>query len=580
VDGTGGLMRQKSAAEQCGPEPLCGQTCPAHSGTAQRVAGHSPMTEPPGVAQSNPEPSPSLSAVGRSAVILTGATLIAQMISFVRQLFLASEVGISSGLDALFIGMAMPMATIVVLTAGIRIAIVPTYVQTKREQGAARARYLVGAVLVWLGLAAAIAAMALWLFADGIIAITGPGLTDAGAADDAVRYLRLLAPMVMVGMVTSILLAVTQAEAMFTIMAVVLVLEPLLGFVIMVHYWDSLGLDGFVAGTLVGALAGLGCLLAATIAKHVAPIPRLRPRGVGLSGLFRFAAPLTLGTVVLEVNTTFGRAISSVLLAGGVSVLRFGASLVNVPFAAVRSAWITALYPALVQASQGSNQTELAARVERLIRFALVFFVPIAALTIAVAPVATAIAYDRGSFDSGDLALTATVVAVSAPLIVTGTIQPTLGSALSARRKGRALLSAAVIDLIVSVVLMTTMGHVFGVVGVALAVTTAAIVVVFFQAYQLKLVEPALKYGAVWGTFIRSLLSVLPSAIVFGVPIWAGAVDGGLIQRVIVLAVAGVAGLTSYYRIARWLGLKEANSIVGFAKGILRDVLRRVLVRA
>jgi putative peptidoglycan lipid II flippase len=537
------------------------------------------MTSPFTVTDRPPEGSISLAAVGRSALVLAGATVIAQVIGFARQLFFAAEVGVSAELDALFIGLAMPMAMLVILTAGVRTAIIPAYARVKRERGAMGARHLVGTVLVWGGLCGAAITLLLWVFADGVVSITGPGLTEAGTSDDAAHYLRLLSPILVIGFVMSMLLAVTQAESMFAVMALVIVVEPFLAFAIMVYFWDTLGLNGFVIGTLAGYGVGFGVLLAATVVRRVVPIPRLRPSGLGLRGLVRHATPLTFSTVVGEANIAVGRAIASLLLAGGVSVLRFGSSLVSVPFAAIRPAYQTALYPALVQASQGADRTELSTTVERVLRYAIVFFVPLAGLTIAVAPVATAIAYDRGSFDSADLLLTAQVVAVSAPLIVTATVQPTLGSALNARLKGTMLLVAAVIDLVVNVLLMFALGYLFGVVGVALSLSIVSVVVVVFQAYQLKRVEPDLSLRTVGQAFVKSSLAILPSVLLFGIPIWAGAIDGDLVQRIVILVVVGVAGLTTYFGIARRLGLQEAGSIVAFGKGSLHRVLRRVIRR-
>ena len=479
------------------------------------------------------ERSVSLAAVGRAAVILTGGTVVAQVIGFARQLYFAAQVGASSELDALFIGLAVSMAVVGILTAGVRTAIVPAYTETKRQRGGVEARQLAGSVLLWMGLAGAVAAVLLWVFADQVVAIAGPGLSDAGTSEDAVRYLRLLAPMVFIGVISAIMLALVQAESMFKVMTVVIVAEPFLAFAVMVQFWDTLGLNGFVIGALAGALIGLAVLLAAVMLRRITPILRLRPRGVGLAGLARHAAPLSVSAAVGQVNTQFSLAITSLLLEGGVSVLRFGGSLVRTPFAAIKPAYSAALYPALVSASQGQDQAELATTVVRVLRFALAFFVPLAALTIAVAPVATGVAYDRGSFESQDLVLTAAVVAVSAPLIVTWTLQPAIGSALNARRKGAMLLAAGLVELVVNVVLVVVFGYWFGVVGVAMAISVSSFVVVVFQAYQLKRVEPDLVLGSVWSTFFKSSIAVLPSALAFGIPIWLGVVDGDLAQRIV-----------------------------------------------
>ncbi len=517
----------------------------------------------------------SLAATGRAALVLTGGAVIVQVIGFARQLFLAAEIGITSGLDALLIGLAMPLALVGVFTAGIRPAVVPAYVAAMDERGATAAKQLVGTVLFWMGLVGLVISLAIWVFADAIVAVTGPGLADAGSAEDAVRFLRMLAPLAFVGTVSSVYLALCQAETLFPPIALATVAGPFLALAIMVFYWDTLALDGLVIGTLVGSVVSLSIVVVATIMRRIAPMPRLRVRGLGLRDLGHHAAPLTLSAAILQISLMVDRAIASLLLAGGVSALRFGESLVRIPFGAIRPAYGTAIYPTLVRVSRGPDKTGLATATERVLRYALVFFVPLAGLTIAVAPVATATAYDRGSFSGADLALTAQVVAVSAPLIVTWTVAPTLVSALNARRKGTVLLAAGVLNVSINLVLNVVLGYLLGVVGVAIATTVVSVVVVAFLSRMLVRFEPTFSLRLVWRTFLKACLAILPGALVFGVPIWAGVINGDLAQRVVILVTVGVAGLTSYYGIARRLGLEEAGSIVAFGKDTLRRILRR-----
>lgn len=521
----------------------------------------------------------SLAALGRSALILTGAAVIVQVIGFVRQIFLAAEVGLSSGLDALLISMAAPLALVGVMTAGVQVALIPAYVDVMEERGARDARQLVGAVLLWTGLAGLAIAVALWVFADAVVSITGPGLSAAGTAEDAVRYLRQLSPLVVLTALTSILLAQLQAESLFPAMSLATVAGPFLTLAIMVYYWDSMGLEGLVVGTLVGAVVSLAIVAMATIVRRVPPVPRLLPRGLGIRGLVRHATPLSASAVILELNLVFDRAVASLLSPGGVSALRFGESLVTVPFAAIRPAWGTVVYPALVRARRGPDKTGFASTTERVLRYALVFFVPLAGLTIAVAPMATATAYERGAFSGADLTLTSQVVAVSAPLIVTWTIAPIMVSALNALRKGTVMLLASVVNVALNLVLNVVLGLLLGVVGVALATTIISIVMVAFFGLILARAEPSLSLRLLGRTFIRAALAILPAVLAFGVPIWAGLVHGDLVVRVLILAATGVAGLSSYYVLARRLGLEEAGAIVAFGTDSLGRLLARILSR-
>jgi putative peptidoglycan lipid II flippase len=521
----------------------------------------------------------SLAAVGRSALILTGAAFVVQAIGFVRQLFLAAEIGISAELDALLIALAAPLAASAVLVAGVGVALVPAYTHTRAERSLADARRLAGTVVSWTLLASLGISAVLWVFAEQVIALTGPGLAEEGSAADAVLYLRMLTPLTALSSMTAILSAVCQAESLFPSMAAATVTGPAITLGITVYAWEALGLDGLVIGTLVGTTASLLLMLGATIWRGVAPLPRVVSRGVGIGALARHAVPLSLSSAILHVNQIVGRALASWFTVGGVSALSFGESLVKVPFGAIQPAWNTALYPALVRAERDPGERGLAVTTERVLRYALAFFVPLAALTVAVAPVATAVAYDRGSFDSDDLALTAQVVAVSAPLIVLWTVAPTLVAALNARRAGTALLVASGVNVVVNVAFNLIFGLLFGVVGIAIATSTVAFIMVVYLARRLAREEPTFSLGSLTGTFLRALLAILPASLLFGAPIWAGLVDGDLWLRLGVLVVVGVAGLGSYALIAPRIGLSETTAIITFGIDSTRRIVRRVTRR-
>jgi O-antigen/teichoic acid export membrane protein len=160
-------------------------------------------------------------------------------------------------------------------------------------------------------------------------------------------------------------------------------------------------------------------------------------------------------------------------------------------------------------------------------------------------------------------------------LIVTWTVLPTLTSALNARRQGVVLLSAGVVNVVVNLALTLALGYVFGIVGVALATTIVSVVVIIYMGYRVARLEPDVSLRPVWRTLAKASLASLPGALLFGIPIWTGLLDGDFLQRVALLAVVGVAGLSSYYALARRLGLDEASAILAFGKSTLRRAVGR-----
>ena len=147
----------------------------------------------PGVTPARPSPL-SLLAVGRSAAILTGGTIVAQLLGFAREFYLAATIGVSSGLDAFLIALVVPMTLAGAITTGTTRALVPVYIEAADSRDAQR---FAGIVMLWAGAAGLATWIVLVTFADLTVTIAGPGLSVT-AHDEAVGFLHTLAPLAFV----------------------------------------------------------------------------------------------------------------------------------------------------------------------------------------------------------------------------------------------------------------------------------------------------------------------------------------------------------------------------------------------
>lgn len=522
-------------------------------------------TSPPAEAGGSPR-ALSLASVGRSAAILTGATAAMQLLAIVRELFLAAQIGVSSEFDALLIGLVLPTTLSSVLTSGVTHALVPAYLQL-RQTGTRDARRLAGTILVWVVIAALVVTALLELLAPALVAVAGPGLSPAGR-DQAAAYLRLLAPITIVAGANGIVYAVCQAEEQFRWIAVSVVAGSATTLAILLAMWSPLGLDALAIGTLVGPVIGLMILVLATMRRQVMPSIHLVSRGLGIRALARHALPLTVSSAVLQLNAVFDRAIASLLGPGAVSALRYGDTLVRVPVGAISPAWGAAIYPALVRSAQTPGGSALGSSAGQGLRYLGAIFVPISALTLAVAPVAVSAAYGRGAFTQAGLDMTALVVAGFAPLVCTLMMSQTLTGALNARRAGSVLLAAGILNVILNCVLDVVLGLSIGVAGVALSTSITAIVVATFKARQLARREADFQLRPLARKIVVALGAALPGALVCGALAWTGHYPSGFFPGLATLAVFGILGLISYFVLATRLGLEEPQVLVrsGFAQ--------------
>jgi putative peptidoglycan lipid II flippase len=516
----------------------------------------------------------SLAAVGRAAVILTGATAGVQVIAIVRELFLAANAGISADLDALLIGLVLPTTISSVLTSGPSTAMVPAYLEARATRGVDTARRLAGTVLLWLGLAGLGLTLLLELIAGPAVAVAGPGLSATGL-DHAAGYLRLFAPIALVASLNGTMYAICQAEQRFAAIAVAIVAGAVVALGTMLLFWGSLGLGAFALGNLLGPAVQLAILTAEAVRRSIMPRPHLVSRGLGLGAFARHAAPLTMSSAILQVNAVFDRAVASLIGPGAISALRYGDTLVRVPTGAISPAWGAAIYPALVRSTHESDRSTLASTAERSLRYVLAIFMPLAAITLAVAPIGVAIAYGRGAFTADGLSQTSGVVAGFAPLVVVMMLSQTLTGALNARRRGTDLLMAGTINVVVNCTLDVVFGFPLGVAGVALSSSVTAIVVAAFKARRLARVEPGFPVAALMRRVAAACAATLPGALVVGFFAWSGRYPSGVALQLAVLVVATLGVLLAYVPLAARLGIGEPLAIVAGGRVALARRLRR-----
>lgn len=515
----------------------------------------------------------SLRSVGQSASILIGATLAVQVIGILRELFVAAQIGLSSELDALIIGIALPATMATVLTAGARAALVPAYMELHQVRGSGDARRLAGTVLTWATIAGAVLAALLWLLADPLVTLMGPGL-DEVARDSAIGYLQLVAPAAIALAAMSVLFAVCQAEKEFGILGAAILVGPITTLIIMLVLWSELGVTALAVGSLIGPFASIALLLVTMALRRISPRPRLVSRGLGLGGFAQHAAPLSASALILQLNPIIDRAIATLITPGGVSALRYGDSLLRAPIAALNSAWSAALYPALVASTRDEGDAGLGSSTERTLRFTVALFVPVALLLVAVAPVAVFVVYGRGEFGAQDVQVVASVLAAYAPMIFIIMANEVLTSALNARRRGMVLLAAGSMNVVLNLVLDVVFGISFGVVGIALSSTITAAIVTTWKAQRFVRSEAGIDLPSLFGSLGRATAAAAPAALVIGVWTRVSGLPGGTLIGIVELAIFGVVGLGSYVLLASRLGLHEPRALVDFGANRVWERLR------
>ena len=499
--------------------------------------------------------------VARSTMLLTATASVGQVFTLIRELFIASQVGASLGLDALLVAAVIPQMAASLLASGTGAAVIPGYLETEQRVGRAAADRLLGAVLTWTLLIGILATILVISVPAIIIAVSGPGL-PAEYQGAAAGYLPFLAPMLVLSALGGLLAATFQIHERLGPVALAWAAGPLASVVALVLLWDSLGLTAVAIAMTLQHGVVLAILVVLAARRGWLPRPALTAPRDELVGFGRHAAPLTLSSSVLQLNLLTDRAVASLLGAGAVSALRYAEGIIRLPMNAIGPAWGVAIYPALVRASQDREEQSLGSAASDALRYVTAIFVPLAVATMALAPLIVAVVYVRGEFGAQDASLTAVVLAGFAPLLFLNMVNSVLTGAHNARRRGMFLMWMGISNAILNALFNIGFGLAIGVAGVALSTSATVGIIQAIKARQLGVLDHDFRLRAMAGVVGRATVASVVAAIPVAVVAWTLPTGLGTLPSLALLVALTVAGLVGYLVVSRVIGLREPLDVV------------------
>jgi putative peptidoglycan lipid II flippase len=499
--------------------------------------------------------SPILGRAVRATVVLALAGTLGQVFTLLRELFVASQVGISVDLDALLVATVVPMMVASLLSAGLASAIVPAYTAAVERQGAPIADRLLGATLTWTIITGLVAMVVVVLGAPVAVAVAGPGL-DTESQGVATDFVAIVAPLVVLLATGSIMASVFQIHDRMRMIGSAWIIGPLVSLVMTVGLWSTLHLTALALAMVAQQLTVVLILMVIAIRLGIFPSPSLRADPDQAKALIRHALPLTVSSSVLTLNLLTDRAVATLITPGGVSALRYAEGVIRIPMNAILPAWSMTIYPTLVRASHlgGSGLGDAASNA---MRYVIVLFVPLAVGTAALAPLVVNVAYARGAFDERASLLTAGALAAFAPLLFLTMANSILTGSHNARRRGVFLMSMGILNAILNAVFNIGFGLLIGVAGIALSTSLTVGFVQFIKAWRLGELDEAFPAARLLGISARCLVASAVVAVPIALISWTRPAGLALPVALALLVALSAAGMVGYIATARIVGLVE-----------------------
>jgi putative peptidoglycan lipid II flippase len=410
--------------------------------------------------------------VPRGALMLSAITTLNVLLGFAREAVVAYYFGASAELDGFLVAYTLPRI-IIFQAVNITVSVVlPLYVAHLEGGRPEDATNLLRRWTIFLAKASTVFCLIVAILANVIIALIGPGLSDAQTAE-AANWLRWLLPMIWLITMSGVCKVVLDHNRRFFLSALSNTLisgGAIAGAVIGA---GTLGVAAMIPGLLIGAL--LGFVLQAIQSG------RFEPRLFSLRDLpLSVRLPLISGGIVMmnafaqQANLIVDRAFASQLAEGSIAALNYANSLTSIPQTIISSAVATALFPVLSQLIARGQWRKAFGTTLRWAGLTAVLGVIVVAAVAVWGHSMVALVFQRGKFTAEATAMTASALYVLSFALIAQCCNPIVVRLMLAQQQLRALLSTTIIAIAVKVVANFLLVDRYGLEGVAAATAISA----------------------------------------------------------------------------------------------------------
>jgi putative peptidoglycan lipid II flippase len=520
-------------------------------------------------------------SVTQAALLIAVLAFVSKFIGFARDIVIARQFGATGQTDAFLVGMMVPSLVLGLFAGGLGTLIVPWYLGHKSKDPQ-RARVLVDQVaLVW-SIIFVLVCIGVWVFAPQLVHIFARGFTGA-RYELAVQVTRLLVPMGFMLILTGLFTGLLQAESSF----LVAILWAIAGNAALVGcllaFSARMGIQAWTLGQTVMAFVGFVPLVILLVGKRYGFFRRFDVRHMDWAAILQFAAllmPLVLAGGVGTLNVMVDRWVASRLPEGAIAALNFSSRVWTLPITLLAGPIATAVFPSFSSmAADGSDLHAMDDKMRRTVAFVAYIVIPSSAGIVVLATPITRLLFQRGAFDAGATAITASCVQMYALGLVFQAVLPILTKVFYAFKNtvtplliGLGIVGANMAGNII-------LSRYLGASGIALATSIAVMLGAIVYALVLRRYfrtedrsTPTYPLGA---QILRTLLCTVPVGFIAYVGLkWIGPVSSfmpllGRTMAVCIIAVIAYAVCSIALHLDGW------HAIVDRFKGLIFRLQRK-----
>ena len=493
---------------------------------------------------------------------ITIISLLSKGVGFIKSLLYAYFFGTGETLDALVLAEAIPGIFLGWLIA-ISISFTPKYTYISANNGKKEADKYTNSIIAFCIVIGVGASVIAFLNSNLLIEISGGGLSVDGKKQ-AASFLKVIVWYILFDTPNRILIARLNVDkkyirANITTIAVscLLALSVFLG-----AYIDEV----FLSIGLTCAYAIQFFLLLLINSKSGYRFKFEIADKYEIKNTFLVSWPVFVSMIAADVNTYVDKVVASELPIGTISSLSYGFTVRDFFYVVLGSSINNIFYPKISSLVAAKEEKKAREFLVDVLGYIMVIFIPIAVISVAKRESIIRFIYFRGEFNSDSLLSTS--MAFAAYMVGVGflLINDLFGRYFYSLQKGQITMSIGIISMLTNVLLDIVLGKTVGILGLAIATSVSALVVVPIYLILFRKWHSSISYNGISVKLIKCFAAALTMMVSMYL---LSRVFEGKLNYLIDLMIQCFCGVASYVIVCRLLKVDEVTKILRFFQTVV-----------
>ncbi|MCE9586024.1 murein biosynthesis integral membrane protein MurJ [Candidatus Uhrbacteria bacterium] len=490
-----------------------------------------------------------------AALIVGASSLASRLLGLVRDRVLAGTFGAGSSLDAYYAAFRLPDTVYNLLILGaISAGFIPVFTEYLETKGKESAAKLAAQVLTTVGACVAVASALVAVFAPVIMPLIVPGF-DAETLQKTIELTRVMSVSPLLLGLSAVIGGVMQSMKRYVGFALAPVFYNFGIIVGTIVLSPTMGIMGAAIGVVAGAFMHFLVQASTLPAFPLGKLPWPSFSSAGVRRILALMGPRTAALGISQVNLVFLLALATTIEPGAVSVFNLANNLQMFPVGLIGISFAIAAFPSLAKAHAIEDDEGYRHALSAAARKIIFLIIPAMAVFILLRAQIVRLALGAGEFNWNDTIRTADALAWFAVSLVAQSLVPLLARAFYALQDTWTPFWISIISEAVIIGLAIVLREPFGVMGLAMAFSAAAIVQCLLLGLFLRRMFGQLGKGeTLISTYKTSIATVALCTAAFPVRQWLGTIYNLEATWQVVLQASGtlVAGGLAFF-VTAWL---------------------------